>query len=146
MRDITLFSAHVKNTFDNNPDNLVDFNKIIMNASRSVYGEYTKEEANEIIREQFNRIMAIDFKNSTPMARRQAFRAHSAEIYSIIEDVIANKLVSGWGDDPFFEQFVEEKNLALGDKNEFYVEDNSLMQVSKFAGNHHDFFIRVRIA
>ena len=37
-----------------------------------------------------------------------------------------------------FMEYVEEVNIADGDANEFYVEDNSLLTVSRFANNHHD--------
>lgn len=47
-------------------------------------------------------------------------------------------LISGWGDNPFFRDFVEVKNIAAGDQNVFYIPDNSILTVSKFSGNHHD--------
>ena len=46
---------------------------------------------------------------------------------------------SGWNSgNARFMDLVQEINIANGDQNEFYVEDNSLLQVSRFAGNHHD--------
>ena len=33
---------------------------------------------------------------------------------------------------------VDERNLSLGDKNEFYNPDNSMLVVSKYSGEHHD--------
>ena len=49
-------------------------------------------------------------------------------------------LVTGWQNDPFMMKYVDQKNLALGDKNEFYVEDDSMLSVMKVSGNHHDIF------
>ena len=73
------------------------------------------------------------------MKRRQAWREHNKEIASLIEDVVVDKMNSGWSAaNAKFMEYVREINLADGDKNEIYVEDNSLLQVSKFAGNHHD--------
>ena len=119
-------------------ENADKITSIMLDASHGIYEEYSKEETNKIIRNLFNKISGFDFKTATPMQRRQDWRDHRNAYYTIIEDVVADKLNSGWGEDPFFEAYVEEKNLALGDKNEFYVDENSLMQVSKFAGNHHD--------
>ena len=139
MRDITCFSANTVAKFDNNYDNILQFNELMLNASRGNYGKYSKEEADKILRNQFNDILGIDFKTATPMKRRQAWRDHGREVASLIEDVILDKMVSGWNAaNARFMEYVEEINIADGDKNEFYVEDNSLLQVSKFAGNHHD--------
>ena len=42
-------------------------------------------------------------------------------------------------------KYVDQRNLALGDKNEFYSEDDSVLSVMKIAGNHHS-IIRQRLA
>ena len=41
-------------------------------------------------------------------------------------------------------KYVDQRNLALGDKNEFYSEDESILSVMKVAGNHHD-IVRQRL-
>lgn len=139
MRDITCFSTNTVAQFDNNYDNMLQFNGVLMDAAHKVYTSYSKEETDTIIRNQFDKIMNIDFKNATPMKRRQAWRDHGKELASLIEDVIVDKMNSGWTEaNAKFMEWVEEINIANGDVNEFYVEDNSLLQVSKFAGNHHD--------
>lgn len=139
MRDITCFSANTVAQFENNYDNMLKFNEVLLDAAHGVYSEYTKEECDKIIRTQFDKIMGINFKEANTMKRRQAWRDHSKEIASLIEDVIVDKMNSGWTEaNARFMEYVEEINLADGDKNEFFVEDNSLLQVSKFAGNHHD--------
>ena len=139
MRDITCFSANTVAQFDNNYDNMLQFNSVLLDAAHGVYANYSKEETDTIIRNQFDKIMNIDFKNATPMKRRQALRDHGKELASLIEDVIVDKMNSGWTEaNAKFMEWVEEVNLANGDVNEFYVEDHSLLQVSKFAGNHHD--------
>lgn len=139
MRDITCFSNNVVAQFDNNYDNMLQFNEVALDASHGAYNKYSKEETNTILRNQFNRVMGVDFKLATPMKRRQAWRDHGREVASLIEDVILDKMQSGWNAaNARFMEYVEDVNIADGDKNEFYVADNSLLQVSKFAGNHHD--------
>lgn len=139
MRDITCFSANTVAQFENKYENMLQFNEIALDASHGVFNKYSKEETNTIIRNQFNKILGLDFKFASPMKRRQAWRDHGREIASLIEDVILDRMVSGWNSaNARFMEYVEEINIADGDKNEFYVEDNSLLQVSKFAGNHHD--------
>lgn len=132
------FSTHVMNVFENDATKVQQFNQLMLDASRNTLVGCTQREASDAIRAKFNEILGVD-KNSSPKERRQAWRAHKVEIYEIIEDVLEDKLVSGWTqDNAFFEQFVDQRNLALGDTNEFYVEDNSMLTVSQFAGNHHN--------
>lgn len=139
MRDITCFSANTLAQFENNYDNMLVFNSLMMDAGSNVYEKYSKEETQTILRKQFDKVMGIDFKASTPMKRRQALRDHNKEIATLIEDVIVDKMNSGFNtSNARFMEYVEEVNIADGDANEFYVEDNSLLTVSRFANNHHD--------
>lgn len=138
MRDITCFSANTLAQFENNYDNMLQFNELLVNTSNGVHTTYSVEEANTMIRNQADKILGINWATATPTKRRQAWREHGKEFASLLEDVLIDKMVSGIPEDSKFMDFVEEKNISLGDVNEFYVNDNSLMQVSKFAGNHHD--------
>lgn len=139
MANLMNFSANVINAFENNNDNYVKFDNLMMDASHGIYTEYSKEQVSEIIRNQFDRIMGINYKEASRKDRRQAWREHGKEIASLIENVLIDKTVSGWNDNnAFFEAYVEQINTGAGDMNEFYVEDNSLLTVSKFAGSHQD--------
>ena len=139
MKDITCFSANVLAQFDNKYDNMLEFNSLMMDASNSVYEKYSKEDTQTILRKQFDKILGLNFKEANSMKRRQAWRDHNKEIATLIEDVIADKMNSGWNTaNARFMEYVDERNIAEGDANEFFVEDNSLLTVSKFAGNHHD--------
>ena len=139
MRDITCFSANVLANFENNYDNMLAFNSLMMDAGHGIYDKYSKEETSTILRNQFDKVLGINFKTATPMKRRQAWRDHSKEISTLIEDIVVDRMNAGWNAaNARFMEYVKEVNLADGDKNEFYVEDNSLLTVSKFAGDHHD--------
>ena len=139
MANLMSFSANVINAFENNNDNYVKFDNLMMDASHGVYTEYSKEQVSEIIRNQFDRIMGINYKEASRKERRQAWRDHGKEVCSLIENILIDKTVSGWNDNnAFFEAYVDQINIGAGDMNEFYVEDNSLLTVSKFAGSHQD--------
>lgn len=139
MRDITYFSANTVAHFDNNYDNMLQFNSLMLDTANGVYGKYSKEDANTMIRNQFDAVLGINFKEASDKERRQALRRNKIEIAQLIEDVIVDKLVSGWNvANARFMDFVEVKNIGQGDQNEFFVEDNSLLQVSRFNGNHRD--------
>lgn len=71
---------------------------------------------------------------------RNAIRRCPAIMFEIIEEIVPNMLISGWGENPFFNEFVEIRNMANGQKNDFYVEDETILTVSEVSGNHHDIF------
>lgn len=66
----------------------------------------------------------------------QGWRNHKNEIFTVIENVLTTNLPLAWETSSFYDQFVETKNGALGDKNEFVVEDDSILVASRFAGNY----------
>lgn len=122
------------------------------------FGEYTQlmfetgmgtnqvdtKEANDKIREIMFSVLGVDEKCSKKELRR-AIRRHKIDIFEIIEETVENLLVSGWGENPFFNEFVEIKSMADGDTNEFYVPDEMILTVSELSGNHHD-LIRQRLS
>lgn len=139
MRDITCFSANTLAQFDNKYENMLTFNSLMMDASNGVYEKYSKEDTQTILRNQFDKVLGINFKTASRMERRQAWRDHNKEIATLIEDVIVDKMNSGFNtSNARFMEYVEDINIANGDENQFFVEDNSLLTVSRFAGNSHD--------
>lgn len=139
MKDITCFSANTLAQFDNKYDNMLVFNSLMMDAGNNIFEKYSKDETQTILRNQFDKILGLNFKEANSMKRRQAWREHNKEIATLIEDVIVDKMNSGWNTaNARFMALVDDRNIAEDDANEFFVNDNSLLTVSKFAGNHHN--------
>lgn len=114
------------------------FTKLMIDTAKGINAEnYSMTDSNTAIRKRFSEILGVDEHASRKEIRR-ALRKHKDEFFEVIEDTIEDLRVSGWGNNPFFMEYVEQKNIALGDINEFYVEDDSMLTVSKFSGNHHD--------
>lgn len=90
-----------------------------------------------MIREKFRLIMGIDETASQKEIRR-AIEAHKQEIFNVIEDTVDDMLTSGWQENEFFNEYVEVRNLALHDTNEFWTEDQTVLTVGKREGNHWD--------
>ena len=44
----------------------------------------------------------------------------SQPFFNIIEDVIEETLCKSWKEDPWFDKFIDFKNVTYGDKNVFY--------------------------
>ena len=68
----------------------------------------------------------------------RTYRKYKNDIFEVIETVLDQTLPEGWSENEFFNRFVETIRVDLGDKNEFYAEDNGNFIVSKFSGNHWD--------
>lgn len=60
-------------------------------------------------------------------------RGHKVEIFEIIEELVPIIVNEGLTGSEFFMNYVDYKNIALGDKNEFVIPDNSLFVVSEIA-------------
>ena len=134
-----------KMNFSNESTRLVfadkDFNefKQLMFETASNTQKVSKEEANNKIREIMFSVLGVD-ENSSRAEIRRAIRRHKVDVFEIIEETVEKLLVTGWGENPFFNEFVEIKSMALGDANEFYVPDETILTVSEVSGNHHDIF------
>ena len=54
-------------------------------------------------------------------------------LFSIVEEIITRTVIDGLTDDMYFNQFVEYKNIALGDENIFVVDDVTYFSVDEIA-------------
>ena len=99
--------------------------------------EISAKEANDKIRQIFAQILELpeNYKNSDI---RRALRHNSGALYALIEEVIPQAVRIGWAENPYFERFVEYRNLNYGDRNEFYPEDEKYLTLSRVSGGHHD--------
>lgn len=82
------------------------------------------------IRKQF-----FDLMGSEKPTMRD-IRKHKVAIFEILEEVLTETYKKGINEDEFFMQFAEIRNIALGDAQEFYIEDDAVLVVSEHAGNH----------
>jgi len=58
---------------------------------------------------------------------------NNMELFAIIETILELNDVQGFEENDFFEQFVDYRNIKLGDDNKFYVPDNTLFTVNTTA-------------
>ena len=132
------FSVSVQNAFNNSESEFKNFFQLLTDYSKGVFQTgINKADADEMIREKFRMIMGLGDNPSTKDVRR-AIERNKQEIFEIIEDVIDNMLTSGWAENPFFMDFVEVRNIAAGDENEFESLDESILSVSKLSGDSWD--------
>ncbi|MFJ7982439.1 hypothetical protein ACIQ1D_19435 [Lysinibacillus xylanilyticus] len=82
------------------------------------------------IRSQFFNLMG------TEKPTMKDIRKHKVAIFEILEEVLTETYKKGIIEDEFFMQFAEIRNIALGDAQEFYLEDDAVLVVSEHAGSH----------
>ena len=139
------FNAHVQNVFENDEVKFMGFQALLNDATigKGEVEGYTKKEVNDKIVSIFRAAIGCDEK-STAKEIRKAIRRNQNVVFDLLEETLDNLMITGWSNDPFMMKHVDQKNLALGDKNEFYSEDDSILSVMEISGNHHD-IIRQRL-
>ncbi|HZJ99525.1 MAG TPA: hypothetical protein VFC79_05945 [Tissierellaceae bacterium] len=100
---------------------------IIRNQVNTEFASANREEQMEVFRKAL-----IEANGGSDKLSYKSLRRNIA-VFEIIEEILKVNDVQGWEDNDFFEQFVDYRNIALGDENVFYIPDNSLFSVNKTA-------------
>ena len=135
------FASNVQKVFNDDSNDFMAFSQLMTETALGTQ-QVSKQEANAKIVEVFRGALGLG-EHPTQKEVRQALRRNQALVFDISEETVQSLLVSGWGNDPFFMKYVDQRNLALGDKNEFITEDDSVMSVMRVSGNHHDIFLMI---
>ena len=143
MSKFMRFNSVARNAFENDEAQFANFSKLLIDAAKKDVQEYSQADANKVIVAKFREALGIE-PNDRPQAIKRAIRANKDLVFTIIEETVEEMLMTGWMSNPFFMDYVDTRNLALGDENDFYVEDDSILSVSKVSGNHHN-MIRQRL-
>lgn len=136
MRKLTFSNADTREVFANK--DYADFHKLMFDTACGKQ-KVSAEDANAKIREIMFEILGVE-EGCSRKDLHKAIRRHKIDVFEVIEETVSDLLVSGWGENPFFNEFVEIKSMNTGDTNEFYVPDDSVLTVSELSGNHHDLF------
>ena len=89
---------------------------------------YSAQEAEDVLRQAL-----IDANGGSADFNYKALRRNKVEIFEIIEELIPTIVNEGLTGNEFWNDNVDYINIALGDKNEFYVEDDAEFVVSVIA-------------
>jgi len=99
----------------------------------------SKAEANKAVQKVIFEILELTEETAkSKKARRRAYEKHHTELFEVIEEEIEFKIQEGFKESEWFNEFVEMKNLALGDENEFWTDEKVYLEVARVAGDHHD--------
>lgn len=102
----------------------------------------TNAEADDAIRRVCFETLGLSATSSDKQIRRALSKDSAIALFEIIEEIVDVRINYGLGEDNFFNQFVETRNLKDGDANEFWAESDILLNVTKVSGSHHDLSIQ----
>lgn len=106
----------------------------------------SNSEADDVLRNYCFSHLGLNEKSTERDIKRALKTPQAREFFNVIEEILDPQISTGWKDNEFFNQFVEDRNLADGDMNEFWANDDIILNVAKVAGDYHDLDYRIRIA
>jgi hypothetical protein len=92
--------------------------------------DFSIDQASNAIRDKFVELLGTDKPDY------RTFRDNKNQVFTIIEEILDQTLVPVITQSPFFQQFVEFRDLNYGDSAQFYVEDRTMLTVSEVADGH----------
>ena len=145
MARMIFTNSNVADIFENGKLSFEDFKDLMLKRGQNkkifnTEGKDVTDKADDKIRAKFYEVLGIE-EGTKGKELRRAFRRHIIDVFEITEEVLDNLVITGWGANPFFNEFVEVKNGSIGEENQFYTEDKVILTVSELAGNHHNFDI-----
>lgn len=105
---------------------------------RTEYSNYSKEEREEAINKAFFEAIGMPNGYTNKKEFRKAMRKNETAMFEIIEEIIDGVVNDFDAQDALAERFMEERNLDLGDTNEFYAEGGDELEVVEYSGAHWD--------
>lgn len=118
------------------------FSKLMAETARGSQAVSTNV-ANERIREKMFELLKLRPEDlNVDRKFRKAMKDNGDRMFEVIIETVEDALVQGWKTDSFFMEWVEFKNHADGDINEFYVDEETIVTVHRVSGGHHDFTLQ----
>lgn len=108
----------------------------------SVNREIGKDEANDKLRSIMFEKLGLNEHSTEKQINRALKSERATEFFEVIEEVIEKEVEYGWKDNEFFNSFVESRNLADGDRSDFWTDEDIILNVAKVSGDHHDYTIQ----
>lgn len=111
---------------------MADYNDIVRLAVDAYHGNtknYSVNESMDVLRQAL-----IDANGGSTKLDYKAIRdGKCTGLFTIVEEILSRTIVDGFTGDEWFTKLVDFRNVALGDKNEFVVEDSNLFVVADAA-------------
>lgn len=106
-----------------------DIVKLAVDSYKGRVEKYTVGQSQEALRQAL-----IEANGGSTKLNYKAIRDGKCNgLFTLIEEILSRTVIEGVQGDDFFNAFVDYKNVALGDKNVFVVEDSTLFVVDDVA-------------
>lgn len=142
------FNAHTMEVFSEMNTNYEAMSNLMTDVAlkHEIYDAETDKvissaEANAKILEFSRKVLGIKDINDHKAVRR-AIRDNARQFYDIIEDTVEQVITVGFKEDEWFTDLVDYRNIAYGDRQDFYIEKESVLSVAKAGVSHHDHTIQ----
>lgn len=108
--------------------------------NNGVEKKVSRSQANKAIRKVFMDVCGLSEEDlKSRKKRHRAEKAHGVELFEIIESEIDFKINVEFRDSEWFNDYVESRNVALGDALQFEINnDRTLFEVLDYSGSNHD--------
>lgn len=111
---------------------MAEMNEIVRLAVDAYHGVTTKYSVNESMDTLRQALVAAN-NGSTVMNYKDIRDGKCVGLFALIEEILSRTVVEGFQGDEYFNALVDFRNVALGDRNIFQVEDRDLFVVSDAA-------------
>ena len=143
------FNARVMSVFSANNTDYDAMNNLMQDVAlrREIYDAesdrvITNSEANAKILDFSRQILGITDVKDVKGVRR-ALRDNARDWFDIIEDTVDKVIEVGLQDSDWFNELVDRKTIAYGDRQDWVVEtDDALLSVAKAGTSHHDHILQ----
>mgnify|MGYP006982571817 CR=1 FL=1 len=109
--------------------NYEDIVRLAVDAYRGAPVKYSVGESMDVLRKAL-----VEANGGSTKLDYKAIRdGKCGEVFSLVEEILSRTVVEGLQGDEYFNALVDFRNVALGDKNEFVIEDSNLFVVSDAA-------------
>ena len=100
----------------------------------------SRSQANKAVRKVLMDICGLTEEDlKSRKKRHRAEKLHGPEIFEVIESEIDFKINVGFHESEWFNNYVEQHNVALGDALQFAINnDRTLFEVLDYSGSNHD--------
>lgn len=138
----TNFSAHVMNVFSAHKTDAECMTNLMTDLAlgREIYDAngnvISKAEANDKVRSFCLDILEIG-DNKDYKTIKRGWEDHHKEWFRVIEDTVDNVIEVGIQENEWFEDLVERKTLNYYDRQDFYIDTDSILAVAKAGVSHH---------
>lgn len=139
------FSENLTRVFSKEGNDFEGFKKFVFDYThgKEVFDENGNKVSNAKANEKINTVILdiLGFEEGYKPSKKELKRAmkkNGIEVYEVLEEAIDFKVTTGFQENEFFNEFVETKNIAEGDRNEFWSEKDVILTVAKVSGDHHD--------